>query len=477
MARRWSHRHAGLACPANQFGRCICGAACPAASAHAKQRPDCREDEGARRRTPAVSAGRRNPPNRSSRERPLEKSANENSAVARQYEKWVYPFPIADLDAPEIRNKRDGGDFARNWHTFWPDQPPREDLDVLVAGCGSNAAARYAFNHPKARVTGVDLSSSSLAHEAHLKDKHDLRNLTLHQGRIEDVSSLDRDFDFIDVSGVLHHLPDPVAGLKALGGVLRPDGTIAVMLYGQYGRTGVYMLQNMFRLMGLGQSEQDVVTVKQTLASLPKRHVIHDYMSRAPDLKYDAGLVDSFLHRQDRAYTVSQCLEFAAQAGMSFMHWWENILYYPEGQLNADHDVYKKVSAMPEESIWQFMELYNGTLGQHAFCVCHASRLEKSYRIGFSADAFMDYVPVLRCVQVKPEKPVPQGCVVVRRQPRPAYTLNPATSALFQYIDGKRSIRECFAASGLETKDAETICRASFRYLWRLSYIFLCIPS
>jgi hypothetical protein len=72
---------------------------------------------------------------------------------------------------------------------------------------------------------------------------------------------------------------------------------------------------------------------------------------------------------------------------------------------------------MPEESIWQFMELYNGTLGQHAFCVCHASRPEKSYKIDFSADAFMDYVPVLRCVEVKPDKPVPEGCVVVRRQP------------------------------------------------------------
>src|SRR5262245_44351684 len=94
---------------------------------------------------------------------------------------------------------------------------------------------------------------------------------------------------------------------------------------------------------------------------------------------------------------------------MSFMHWWENILYYPEGQLNADHDLYKKVSAMPEESIWQFMELYNGTLGQHGFCVCHASRPEKTYKIDFSADAFMDYVPVLRCVEVKPESRCPKA--------------------------------------------------------------------
>jgi SAM-dependent methyltransferase len=404
-------------------------------------------------------------------------SAGENSAVARQYEKWVYPFPIADLSAPEVRGKRDGGDFGRNWYTYWPDRPPREDLEVLIAGCGSNAAARYAFNHPKARVTGIDLSSSSLAHEAYLKDKHGLGNLSLHQGRIEDVSSLHREFDFVDVSGVLHHLPDPVAGLKALSRVLRPDGTIAIMVYGHHGRTGVYMLQEMFRLMGLGQEEDDLAVVKQTLASLPKHHVIHGYVSRAPDLKYEAGLVDSFLHRQDRAYTVAQCVEFAGQADMSFMHWWENILYYPEGQLDVSHDLYRKINAMPEQSIWQFMELYNGTLGQHAFCVCHPSRQASSYKIDFSTGAFMDYVPILRCAEVKPDKPVAEGCVVVRRAPRPGYTLDPAASALFRQIDGSKSIRQCFEATGLASQDAETICRAAFRYLWRLSYVFLRVPA
>ena len=40
---------------------------------------------------------------------------------------------------------------------------------------------------------------------------------------------------------------------------------------------------------------------------------------------------------------------------MSFMHWWENILYYPDGLLNMNQEFYRKVNAMPEaRSIWQF---------------------------------------------------------------------------------------------------------------------------
>jgi SAM-dependent methyltransferase len=410
----------------------------------------------------------------------MAKSSTDNSAVAQQYEKWVYPLPIMDLSVPEVGRMRDSSDPKDNFYTFWPSQPCRDDLDILIAGCGSNAAARYAFNHPNASVVGVDLSSSSLAHEAYLKDKHRLDNLTLRQARLEDVSALGRDFDFIEVSGVLHHLPDPVIGLKALGGVLRPHGAIAIMVYGKYARTGVYMLQEMFRLMGLGQSEDDVATVRQTLASLPKRHLIHDYASRTRDVKYDAGLVDTFLHRQDKAYTVADCLELTRQAGMCFMSWWDNILYYPDGQLVMGSPFYSKVNAWPDESIWQFMELYNGTLGQHCFCVCRPDRPDSSYKIDFSSNAFMDYIPVLRCQEAAAKPDARKNCVAVQRHPWPAYVLNPVTSALFKQIDGTKSIRDCFESAKLpagNADDSETICKVAFQHLWRLSYIFLRIPS
>lgn len=408
-------------------------------------------------------------------------SAGENAPIASQYEKWVYPFPIMDLNDPEHRARKDGGDFATNFYTYWPDREKREDLDVLIAGCGSNAAARYAFNHPQARVTGLDLSASSLAHEQYLKDKHSLENLTLHQGRIEDVVKLGKKFDFIDCSGVLHHLPDPVSGLKALASVLKPEGTMAIMVYATYGRTGVYMMQDLFRLMNLGQTEQDVAHVKEAIGQLPRRHPIHDYMSRTRDTKYDAGLVDTFLHRQDRAYTVAECLDFAEQAGVSFMGWWDNIFYYPEGQLNLQHPFFGKINALPDTDKWKAMEVYNGTIAQHGFCVCLPSRDKKTYRVDFDAADFMNYIPVLRSQQVAAPAGVKlaPGSITIRRASYPAYTLGPAAAALYRQIDGKKTVAECFKAAGLTAADgtpADVFCRQVLRHLWRLSYIFLRLP-
>jgi hypothetical protein len=181
------------------------------------------------------------------------------------------------------------------------------------------------------------------------------------------------------------------------------------------------------------------------------------------------------LHRQDRSYTVAECLDFVQQAGLSFMHWWDNILYYPEGQLDPKGPVYKKINAMPEQSIWQAMELYNDTLGTHGFCVCHPDRPGSGYKIDFTGKSFMDYVPVRRCKEV-PVEGITEGCIAVKRDRFPVYRLGADASALFRQVDGKKTIRECYAQANIAHGHAEGVCRATFQLLWRLSYIFLRVP-
>ena len=399
----------------------------------------------------------------------------DGEAVGAQYEKWVYPLPVPDLNAPEQRSVRDRADPERNQLLYWPDGSYRDDFDILVAGCGSNAAARYAFHYPNANVVGVDLSRASLDHERYLQNEHGLGNLTLHQLRLEEIASLGQEFDFIDCCGVLHHLPDPLSGLRALGGVLRTDGVIAIMLYGRYGRAGIYMVQDLLRRLGLGQSEEDVATAKQVIGSMPERHPIHDSLARTRDVEYDAGLVDTFLHPIDRSYTADECVALVREAGLVFQGWWDNVVRYAEGQLHPQHPVYPLVNALPDEEIWPLMELYNGQIGQHTFCACLPSRPTGSYRIDFDGDAFLDYVPVLRSKEVGPVPDAP-GSILVQRGRLPAYPLAPDASSLYRQIDGLRSIRECFGAARI-SGDMESVCRDAFRYLWRLSYVVLRLPT
>jgi len=147
--------------------------------------------------------------------------------VSRQYERWRYPPPVEDLAAWSATN-RDWFDPVHAHRIFWPDRDYRPDLDILIAGCGTNQAAVFAFSNPDANVVGVDISQPSLDHQQYLKDKHGLANLRLHLLPIEELPTLRRQFDLVVSTGVLHHVADPPTGLKALARCLRPDGVLAL---------------------------------------------------------------------------------------------------------------------------------------------------------------------------------------------------------------------------------------------------------
>ena len=98
--------------------------------------------------------------------------------VTRQYERYRYPQPIEDLEV-WLANNWQWFDPSHAHRVFWPDREYQPDLDILIAGCGTNQAAVFAFMNPDAKVTAIDISQPSLDHQQYLKDKHGLFNLDL----------------------------------------------------------------------------------------------------------------------------------------------------------------------------------------------------------------------------------------------------------------------------------------------------------
>ncbi len=77
------------------------------------------------------------------------------------YDRYPYPPPVDNLD--RYRSLWEDGQLRRqDHHMFWPATPYREDQSILVAGCGTSQAAKYAMRWPRARVTGIDLSTPSV---------------------------------------------------------------------------------------------------------------------------------------------------------------------------------------------------------------------------------------------------------------------------------------------------------------------------
>ncbi|MGH8848770.1 MAG: hypothetical protein ACREXQ_16220, partial [Polaromonas sp.] len=102
-------------------------------------------------------------------------------------------------------------------------------------------------------------------------------------------------------------------GFRALRSVLKDDGAIGLMVYATTGRTGVYQLQALMRLVNGEQNDDQrkIANTRDLLASLPPSN----WFMRGEDLHHDhkagdAGIYDLLLHSQDRSYTVGELFDW-----------------------------------------------------------------------------------------------------------------------------------------------------------------------
>ncbi|HVQ71823.1 MAG TPA: class I SAM-dependent methyltransferase [Bradyrhizobium sp.] len=392
-------------------------------------------------------------------------------AVRKQYEAYSYPPPIEDAEK-----------FLKQWGPLtcdpkfagiqlWPEGRPRQELRILCAGCGSSQAPLIALNNPDCSVVGIDLSETSLAHSNRLRDRHGLKNLELRQMSLLDVGQLSSAFDLILCTGVLHHLPNPDAGLKALADVLEPSGSMGIMLYGKAARTGVYLVQDILRRLGAGPDAEGLGMARALLKFVPSHHYLFEATGKLPiDLAQDAGIVDMLLHPQDKAYSVPEVMAFVAAAGLVFFGWNDNADYCADRFLSGE--MLEKVLALPAAEQWAIVEDLALLNSRHDFFV----RKPQSARFltCFDTDDYLSYVPHVRAgVKLAGDvnalvltRAAPQGTIVT--------PISRSEALLLEQIDSSRSISEIlshpiFARS--EPDQRVDFARAVCERMWRSGHL------
>lgn len=362
------------------------------------------------------------------------------------YERYPYPKPIDSLENYrqlwQDRQRR-----RADYHLFWPSRPYREDQSILIAGCGTSQAAKHALRWPSARVTGIDFSATSVRCTEELKRKYKLDNLHVQQLALERVSELETSFDQIVCTGVLHHLPDPDAGLAALRDVLNHDGAMHLMVYAPYGRTGIYMLQEFCRRVGIRATDDGIRDLITALGALPPGHPLQTLLREAPDFQHEAALADALLHPQDRAYSVPQLFGFIEKGGLTFGRWVSQASYSPRCGVMASIPQARRIAqlALPEQ--YAAVELFRGTMVRHSVVAYRNDNPGGSQPISFAGEAWLGYVPVRLPDTIMVQEKLPPGAAAVLINRNHTYTdlylpIDAQQKKLFDAIDGKRSIGE-----------------------------------
>jgi len=91
------------------------------------------------------------------------------------------------------------------------------------------------LKHPRARVAGIDISAASLAYATRKAAELGATNVVFRQADLRELGEDER-YDVITSVGVLHHLADPLEGLRALARHLRAEGTMTIGVYSREAR-------------------------------------------------------------------------------------------------------------------------------------------------------------------------------------------------------------------------------------------------
>jgi SAM-dependent methyltransferase len=392
--------------------------------------------------------------------------ADRAEAVRAFYESHPYPAPIASLEK-RLDRYRDPRRRRAQALLLWPLENPRADRTILVAGCGTSQAARYALSEPEARVTAIDISETSLRHTRDLQQKHNIRNLRLHRLAIERIGDLRETFDQIVCTGVLHHLSDPNAGLRSLRNVLEPNGAMHVMVYAPYGRAGVAMMQAYCQLLGIGVRDEELRDLGATIQALSSDHPIAGVLERARDFAQAYALADALLNPQERSYSVPELHDWLDRCGLKFGRWHEQAPYLPQCGAIGRIAHAARLSALPPRAQHAALELLRGTMDRHSFIAYRDDREREAQPIAFEGDAWLSFVPLRLPWTLTVKDRAPRGVAAVLINPAHMYPdlalfIDAAQERVLNTIDGQRCA--CEILQSVATGHEEG--RRLFKRLW-----------
>ncbi|HET7409780.1 MAG TPA: class I SAM-dependent methyltransferase [Paracoccaceae bacterium] len=305
-------------------------------------------------------------------------AAPSDDPVRRQYEALPYP-------------ERDPADEARRLIEGSPSHPVEIDhflfrgrrdwsrpFRALVAGGGTGdglvmLAQKLADIGCPAELTYLDLSAASRAvAEARMAARGlSARFVTGDLARAPEFGP----FDYIDCCGVLHHLPEPDAGFRALAEALSPEGGMGLMVYAPYGRTGVYPLQAAFgALLGGDAPAERVRLARAALGALPPSHPFLRNEVLGDHRESDAGLHDLLLNARDRAYTVAELCAALDRAGLELVSFIEPARYDPLRYLSEGADYARRVDALEPVARMAVAEQLAGNIKTHVAYVAPKGR-------------------------------------------------------------------------------------------------------
>ena len=190
--------------------------------------------------------------------------------------------------------------------------------NVLIAGCGTGKHIAIAERYLNANILGVDLSLTSLAYAKRKTEESGFKNIEFLHADILQLRNLNRKFDVIECIGTLHHMKDPLAGLKVLLDLLEPHGFLKLGLYSEISRQHIVKAKEFIKNKKFKNTIEDIRNCRELIANEKKdpllQKVFHGY-----NFYSTSSVRDLMFHVQEHRFTIPEISKMLKNLNLEFL--------------------------------------------------------------------------------------------------------------------------------------------------------------
>ena len=254
-----------------------------------------------------------------------------------------------------------------------PRIPTTPSPRVLIAGCGTGKDAIWiASNIADACVLAVDLSLSSLSYARRMASALGVTNIEFRQGDILGLGALDERFDLIASTGVLHHMRDPMAGLRSIAGLLKPGGLMKLGFYSARARVSVTAAREIIAKERIAATEPEMRTFRQRVFTADESSPLKE-LEHSNDFYSMSMCRDLLFHVQEHQYTLLELGAMLREVDLKFL----GLAELPQEAVARYRSLYPNDARMADIASWDSYELqYPDTFSRMFLLWCGRSVIE-----------------------------------------------------------------------------------------------------
>jgi 2-polyprenyl-3-methyl-5-hydroxy-6-metoxy-1,4-benzoquinol methylase len=247
-------------------------------------------------------------------------------------------LPISDEVSKRVQNQYEENPYPR-WQTLSyikphlfkeyiktilpefrvPELFNKKPLNILIAGSGTGLQPLgFSSACQNSKVLAIDLSKASLGYSKRMADKLSVNNIEFLQADINHLASLNRKFEIIECCGVLHHMDDPLQGLKVLSELLVPKGIMKVALYSAIARKEISQLKQYIQAENIDCDLASIRSFRGKLFS-GKLPIQLKNFADSSDLMSTSGCRDLFFHEQEHQMSIPWIEEALSTLKLKFL--------------------------------------------------------------------------------------------------------------------------------------------------------------